>query len=405
MVRIRPRFGIFLAAFVGFATTQACGASSSPESSPPSPPIVAEGDPSRPGERLPAARLPAARFDTIVQELVRASGAPGAVVAVGRGEEIWSGAFGIDDVARGTPMRADGVFRAGSITKMFVGVAALRLVERHAFALDAKLAGWAPTFPNAAAITVDMLLTHTAGVTTEWFDRPALQAEVTANLFHVYTPSEVIALVAPLAPRGAPATSMAYSNAGYVLLGEGLRTAAGDGDVGALIAREVIAPLDLTHTAFRFDDPPDLLHGYFDYAGTVLDAATAPQVGIVSFAGAAGAIHATAPDLVRFLTALFETEALVTTATRSRMMAEGAPGSAYGRATMAFCPCAETPGGTRYAGFGHGGHLPGHWSLAIHYPDKHLSVAMMMNADTAGGAPLDRAPLDVAARAIYDAIP
>jgi hypothetical protein len=48
----------------------------------------------------------------------------------------WSGAAGLADIEEATPMRADNQFRRGSLTKPFVSVVVLQLVEEGKFSLD-----------------------------------------------------------------------------------------------------------------------------------------------------------------------------------------------------------------------------------------------------------------------------
>ena len=79
---------------------------------------------------------------------------------------------------------------------------------------------------------------------------------------------------------------------------------------------------------FTFDNPPDLSRGYFALGGTVLDMSEVPPQALLSLVGAAGALHSTTTDLVRFLDALFTTDDLVSRASREHMMEEGAIGDA-----------------------------------------------------------------------------
>jgi D-alanyl-D-alanine carboxypeptidase len=186
---------------------------------------------------------------------------PGAIVGVLRGDQRWVGAAGTNDLAGAVPMRANGVFRAASITKMFTASLVMKAVEGGALKLDDRLSSWEPAFPNAASITLDEMLSHMAGVTTDWFDQPALQAVVTANLTHVYTPAETIGIMAKEPPFGAPGSSgMQYTNTDYVLLGDIVSRVSGDLE-GDLLQKQVFAPLGLAHTTYQL---PALLPARFD---------------------------------------------------------------------------------------------------------------------------------------------
>ncbi len=179
-------------------------------------------------------------------------------------------------------------------------------------------------------------------------------------------------------------------------------------DIAELIRTEVIKRGGLSQTTYQFDNPLDLAHGYFEYEGSVLDASGVAQQAFVSFGGAAAAVHSTVGDLTHFLEELFASEHLVSASSRAHMMDEAVPVTpvtASGRALMAFCPCTDGADGRSYAGYGHGGHLPGYWALAVYYPSKELAVAMMINRDSVDGTPIDRSSLDQAALAVFEAIP
>lgn len=348
--------------------------------------------------------LPTDKLADVLETLRVMSGAPGAVLGVSQRGQRWSGAAGIDDLNEGSKMLATRRFRAGSITKMFTGVAAMRLVETGKLRLDDRLSRWFPGFPNAGEITVDMLLSHTAGVSATWWEDPQFLAYTTRDLSRNFSPREVIERVAMLPPAGAPGSSFAYSNAGFILLGEVAAQSAST-DIAALIRSEVIQRSNLSETTYQFDNPPDLAHGYFEYEGSVFDASGVAQQSFVSFGGAAAAVHSTVGDLTHFLEALFASEHLVSASSRAHMMDEAVDESALGRGLMAFCPCTDGPDGRSYAGYGHGGHLPGYWALAVYYPSKELAVAMMINRDSVAGTPIDRSSLDRAALAVFEAIP
>jgi CubicO group peptidase (beta-lactamase class C family) len=55
-------------------------------------------------------------------------------------------------------------FPIGSITKMFVAVAIMQLVEANRIDLEAKVQRYLPTAPHANEITVRELLQHTSGL-------------------------------------------------------------------------------------------------------------------------------------------------------------------------------------------------------------------------------------------------
>jgi len=122
---------------------------------------------------------------------------PGAVASLGAGQpEI--AAAGLMSVG-GPPMRADAIVRVQSMTKAITAVAALRLVETGALALDASVERWLPeladrrvlrsptadladTSPAVRTITLRHLLTCTSGYGMVWDDSPLQRAMVDSKV-------------------------------------------------------------------------------------------------------------------------------------------------------------------------------------------------------------------------------
>src|SRR3954464_2070962 len=91
----------------------------------------------------------------------------GTVVLVARdGRLVYRRAAGLADREAGRPMREDAVFRFSSVTKPFVSVAVMKLVEDGKLRLDDPVTKWLPDFrPRLAdgtepVITLRQLLNH-----------------------------------------------------------------------------------------------------------------------------------------------------------------------------------------------------------------------------------------------------
>ena len=225
--------------------------------------------------------LPIDALQAAVDQLPSSLRVEGAVVGVSSHGQTWRGAAGVDDTSTGTPMATDRRFRAASITKLYVDAVVLNLVDQGALSLDDHLDRWYPKFPNANDITIRMLMNHTAGVTTDWWLSPDLLQSALDNLGRTWTPGEVIELMAKREPVGPPGGPALYSNTGFILLGE-IAAQVGAESIGALIEDRIIRPLDLQHTTFGFDNPPDLAHAYYDFQGNTIDATAMDTDGSVS---------------------------------------------------------------------------------------------------------------------------
>ena len=128
-----------------------------------------------------------------------------------------------DPVDAGTP------FRIASITKPFVAAALLRLVEQGRIALHTRVGPLVSAHSAAllvrgghdpARITLSQLLAHIAGLPDHTHD-PLYPATVQGEPAKVWTRHEQIELAAGMAPvTSAPGQRFAYSDTGYVVLGE-----------------------------------------------------------------------------------------------------------------------------------------------------------------------------------------
>ena len=100
-----------------------------------------------------------------VDWILKNTKAPGLTVAVGLpGRGIWSTSKGLALTEPPTPLADVPYFHWASVGKTFTAALVMQLVEEGKLAYDAPLARWFPKFPNAQAITVDHLLTHTNGI-------------------------------------------------------------------------------------------------------------------------------------------------------------------------------------------------------------------------------------------------
>jgi D-alanyl-D-alanine carboxypeptidase len=194
-------------------------------------------------------------------------------------------------------------------------------------------------------------------------------------------------------PFGSPgASGMQYANTNFVLLGEIAARVSGRA-WPELLREQLLDPLALHNTGFAFE-MPQLAHAYTEFNGQLLDVTDVPQRAIVSFAGAAGALHSDVADLLRYTRALLAEAAVLGPASIEVMKTPAEPNSWYGHALMRLCPCTQGAEGTDYLGLGHGGNMPGYWSMAAHYPSEGLTAVVMINRDVIDGIRLERTALE-----------
>src|SRR5918995_3766532 len=108
---------------------------------------------------------------TRVAEVLNRWPTAGLAVGVVRGGSLeWFHGHGVADIATGTPVTEDTVFRVASITKTFTAIAVMQLWEQGLVDLDAPAGEYLrayrllPARPGFRPATLRHLLTHTAGV-------------------------------------------------------------------------------------------------------------------------------------------------------------------------------------------------------------------------------------------------
>src|SRR5688572_19028764 len=200
-------------------------------------------------------KLEAFIFDKMAQTRL-----PGLSIALVKdGEVVYARGFGHADIAAGRAATPNTLYGAASITKSFIAIAILQLIERGLIKLTDPVEKFLPCPIKSAdgVVTIEHLLTHTSGV-------PAL-GYIEAVLRHAH---EIGGLSLPIAaPRDvatfaqgcddwaeAPAgRRWLYLNEGYVLLGEIVGKITGT-PYEHYVAEHILRPLGMTSSFFAEAD-------------------------------------------------------------------------------------------------------------------------------------------------------
>lgn len=229
----------------------------------------------------------------------------GAALVARNDEPILEVAYGLADRSLHLSNQIGTKFNLGSMNKMFTAVAILQLVEQGKLSIDGTIANVLPDYPNypvANAVTIDQLLTHTAGMgdcfSGEFFTTPAEQLKTVAGYLPLFVDK-------PL--EFDPGTQYAYSNEGYIVLGLVIEKITGESYFD-YVRENIYAPSSMINTdAFELDTRvPDLAIGY-----TTQDAEgnetgiLAEHTSLMPIKGTpAGGGYSTIEDLFRFRNAL-----------------------------------------------------------------------------------------------------
>jgi D-alanyl-D-alanine carboxypeptidase len=192
--------------------------------------------------------LPSTQLQTLLNQSVSDTGAPGAIAAVRTRWGVWIGAAGKADLATSQPMATDQQVRLAGVTKLFTAALVMRLVESGKLALTDTVEQWLPgQVISGDQITVLMLLNHTSGL-HDHESTAEFRARLASGPTTPWAASEVLAILNAYPLDFAPGTSSSYCNTGYYLLGLIIEAATGD-TVENLIQTQFFGPLGMSRSA------------------------------------------------------------------------------------------------------------------------------------------------------------
>lgn len=235
-----------------------------------------------------------AEIEPLVSDAIARGDMPGCVIAVGhRGKVVYERAFGLRQVEpEPVPMTLDTVFDLASLTKpVATATCVMLLAEQDKVDLDAPVAGYLPEFTGNGKerITVRHLLTHQSGLLP---DNALADYEEGAE--------EAWRRITALKLRSEPGEKFAYSDVGFIVLGELVRRVAGE-PLDRFARANVFLPLGMEATYLPEEPlrlraaPTEQRDGHW-MRGEVHDPRSFLLGGVAGHAG----LFATADDLTRY---------------------------------------------------------------------------------------------------------
>lgn len=310
---------------------------------------------------------------------------PGLSLAVVRnGQIIKAQGYGLADMELNVKAMTNTVYEIGSLTKQFTAVAIMMLIEEGKLNLDDRMSKFLTNVPLSwDSITIRQLLNHSSGI-QNYLAVPAFPDIHHEGLSH----DNITKLFfEKLQLEFQPGETWAYTNSGYLLLGNIIEKLSGM-SYWEFLDNRIFTPLGMSAT--RSSDPnaiiPDRASGY-QWCETGFENRPA----LAENAYAAGAIVSTVLDMAKWDAALYPEELL----TKSSLSEMWTPAKAVD----------GTPFPFNY-GFGwfvdqyrghrvisHGGGTPGFSSVIYRFVDYGLTVIVLSNhADRI----IDQLAIDVA---------
>lgn len=349
-----------------------------------------------------AADSPGAGLQTLLDDGVK-SGIPGISAAIANSDGLlWEGTAGSANLTTGEPVQKHTLFGIGSITKTFIAVVTLQLVEEGRLSLnqtpqDILGADVVGSVAGADTATLAQLLNHTSGIPT-WEEDPVWIKDgrgAKQDPSHIWGRKEALPYISETPVTNAPGEAFSYSNTNHTLLGLVIEKVTGNDAVSEIKAR-ILAPLGLSEIYLEGFQPvpkgrvagryhyntPEFreaagVHQAFAHLPPLADGEPAvfdASASNLSVEWTAGGMVATAGDLARYFAA-FRAEKLLEPASMA-VVKDWFPITqkiAVGHGLFR----RETEGG--YTVVGHTGGVLGFSAAAYWFEDRDIIVVVLSN--------------------------
>jgi D-alanyl-D-alanine carboxypeptidase len=270
-------------------------------------------------------------IDPFIAGYVKQHGFSGTIVIQNRGKLSYARSFGFANLALKVPNTPRTRYKIASITKAFTAVLILQLRDAGLLDLGKTIGAYLPGYAGPARdkVTIHQLLDHTSGITN--MENVGSTGDPIAHGLPVYqlphTSDELLAAFCSGPLVHPPGTAFDYNNGDYVILGKIIEQITGK-PYDQVLHQRILDPLhlDSTGVVHQQDIIPELAETYFRRDGKTLgnDLPVYPENWY-----AAGAMYATAHDLLAFANALFGGK-LVSAASLALMIQPGLDDYGYG---------------------------------------------------------------------------
>lgn len=176
---------------------------------------------------------------------------PGCAVGIVRNDTlIFAKGYGMANLEYGIPNMAETIFHMASISKQFTAYSILMLVKQGKLNLDDDIRQYLTWFPDLKEkITIRNLLNHTSGIRDQW----QLLAISGTRLDDVIKQDHIVKILGnQKALNFKPGEKYSYSNSGYTLLAEIVRSVTRQ-SLKQFTDSAIFKPLEMMNTHFHDD--------------------------------------------------------------------------------------------------------------------------------------------------------
>jgi len=299
---------------------------------------------------------------------------PGLALAVAKdGKILKLKGYGLSSVEFDLPANENTVFQLYSVSKIFAGVAMMKLVEDGKLSLETPVTEILENLPGTwKAIRIRHLLTHTSGL-PEASANPRL-ASLPEDKRKTLTAEDVVGFVAELPLKFQPGEKFSYGQSSYIVLGMIVKKVVGASYADFLTER-VFNPLTMASTKFGGSEIIIRRRSSTAYNRETGELRTwMYPFGIKDYPGAG--LNSSAVDLMKFLTAIDAGRVLKQESLQalwSPVKLNNGTEKGYGLGWTV-----EEHKGMKVVGHEGGGSI---W--VAHFPKEHLSVVVLCNLNGA----------------------
>lgn len=248
-------------------------------------------------------------------------GLPGLTLLINDPDGLWVGSSGKADIEKNVAMSPCHLSKVASITKTFVAVVALQLVEENILSLDEPVARWlsndvVDNINNVRHVTLRQLLNHTTGI-YDIIDDQNFYLAILNDPTKRRTLDELARFAYGKSALFSPGTKAAYSNTNTLLVSMVLERVTNKPHE-QVIRERVFIPLGLQDTYYIDYStlPVNTAQGYFDLYnnGSILNLSN------YNTASGYGGMYSTVFDINVFIDALLIKRTLLTEAMLNEMV-------------------------------------------------------------------------------------